>query len=176
MNQLPLWKRCRILANPVRLRVLGCLKSQGKLYVQEVANLLGLQEDVAGKNLQLLASGGFVTSKTVSKYRFYTLSTPDPLLDAVLRGSKETDDSMERVVKTLTALTHERRISLISILKRNDSMEEKDLFLLAQISAPAGLRHIKKLVRRRWVAVNSEKCRLLKPKTKLAAVLLSEVK
>ena len=176
MNQLPLWKRCRILANPVRLTMVDCLKNQERLYVQEMADLLGLQEDVASKNLQLLAAGGFFESEPVSKYRFYSLSMPNLLLETVSRGSKGTEASMRRIMKTLTALTHERRVSLVSILKRNDSMEKEDLFLLAQVSAPAGRRHIEKLVRRGWVSVDQKKCRLLKPRTKLSSVLLSEVK
>ncbi len=176
MSQLPLWKRCRILANPARLTMLDFVKDQERLYVQEVADGLGLQEDVASKNLQLLASGGFLESETVSKYRFYSLPSPDPLLEAVLRGSKGTEDTMGRMIKTLTALTHERRVSLISILKRNESLEKEDLFLLAQVSVLAGRRHIEKLVRRRWVAGDQKKYRLLKPRTKLSSVLLSEVK
>ncbi len=176
MNQSPLWKRCRILANPVRLKMLGCLKNQGRLYVQEVAEGLGLQEDVASKNLQLLALGGFLESETVSKYRFYSLSPPDALLEVVLRDLKRKEDLTDRMMKTLTSLTHERRVSLVSILKRNESMDRDDLFFLAQVSVPAGLRHMKKLVRRRWVAMDQKKCRLLTSKTKLASVLLSEVK
>ncbi len=176
MNQLPLWKRCRILAKPIRLTMLDCLMGQERLYVQEVADLLGLQEDVASKNLQLLASGGFLESETVSKYRFYSLSPPDVLLEATLRDLKGAGDSMGRIIKTLTALTHERRVSLVSILKRNDSMDREDLFLLAQVSEPAGRRHIKKLVRRRWVAVDQKKCRLLKPRSTLSSVLLDEVR
>lgn len=164
------------MANPVRLNMLICLMDHPRLYVQEVADLLEIQEDVASKNLQVLASGGFLKSKAVSKYLYYTMANPDRLHSEILQQLKSRKKTTaEPLMWTLTALTHERRVSIVSLLKQHGSMEKYDLFFQAQISAVAGRRHLNKLIRREWVAEKNRVCCLNDLKDSLVTVLVDQI-
>lgn len=156
--------------------MLICLVQHRKLYVQQVADMQGLAEDVASKNLRMLESGGFLQSETVSKYLYYRLTNADMLLDAVLYELRhQKTDTVEHVIRILTALTHERRILLVSILKNDGPMERDLLFLKEQVSEMAGRRHMSKLARRGWVSADRNACRLLKLKSRLGCNLLDTV-
>ncbi len=177
MEKLPLWKRCRILANPVRLNMLTFLKEQPRQYVKSIAEELGLTEDVASKNLQMLAAGGFLESEAVSKYLYYSLAESDELLQLVLHELKtRKSDVRERVFRTVTALTHERRVSIVAVLKRDGPMDMQTLCIRAGISELACRRHLNKLVRRGWMTTEQKKYVLLQPENRLAAGLMDAVK
>jgi predicted transcriptional regulator len=157
--------------------MLLCLQANEPLYVQEVAQHLNLTEDVASKNLQLLAPGGFAVSESVSKYLYYRLAEPDALLQSVLvalQSRKSVD--VEQVMSILTALTHERRVVIISILKNNGPVSTAQLLFRAQISKIAGYRHLDKLVRRGWVEMNRRACQLSVSDEPLKNALINEVK
>ena len=176
MGQLLLWKRCRILACSVRLDMLVCLADVPRLYVQQIAGELGLSEDVASKHLKLLASGGFLRSDAESKYLYYQLVESNELGTAVLRKMlSEKDSKHSSVLRELTALTHERRVSVVSILKGTPAVRMDDLFFRGQMSEMAGRRHLNKLVSRGWVSVEDRVCRLRSPSNRLAAVLIDAV-
>jgi predicted transcriptional regulator len=157
--------------------MLLCLQRHEPLYVQEVAQHLNLTEDVASKNLQLLATGGFAVSKPISKYLYYRLMEQDDLLQSVLSTlqSRKTV-SVEQVMDVLTALTHERRVVIISILKHDGPMETTDLLFGAQISKMAGYRHLDKLVRRGWIEKDRRVCQLTTPERPLRKALINEAK
>jgi len=156
--------------------MLACLTQYPRLYVQEVAEELGLTEDVASKNLRLLESGGFLKCEAVSKYLYYCLVKPDALLGAVLHELRhQKKDTEESVIRMVTALTHERRILLITILKERSPMGLAELLSHAEISEVAGRRHVNKLVRRGWVEFDQKTCRLLESKNRLGAKLMNIV-
>ena len=176
MQNLPVWKRCRILANPVRLHMLKFLKRQPEQYVKSIAEELGLTEDVASKNLQMLASGGFLESERVSKYLYYNLAESDELLQLVLHELKtRKSNARERVFRTVTALTHERRVSIVATLKRDGPIDMHTLCVRAGISELACRRHLKKLVRRGWIKQEQNRYMLIKPKSQLGVKLLEMV-
>lgn len=131
------------------------------LYVQEIAQLVDVAEDVASKNLQLLLSGGFLVSESISKYCYYRLAEPSELLRAVLSALREGNHSLEDLMSTLTALTHVRRVAIVSTLKSASPVSVSDLLFRVQVSKMAGYRHLDKLVRRGWVEIDHHRCRLL---------------
>jgi len=177
MKDMPLWKRCRILANPVRLNMLILLSQQPEQYVKSIADKLGLTEDVASKNLQMLASGGFLDSEAVSKYLFYNLSGSSDLLQWVLRELKtRKSDAREMVFRTVTALTHERRVAIVEILKSEGPVDMQTLCVRAGMSELACRRHVNKLISRGWIRIKQKKYALVRPKNRLATELMNAVK
>lgn len=156
--------------------MLQCLQAHTTLYVQEVAQQLKLTEDVASKNLQQLAAGGFAVSEPISKYRYYRLVDSDALLQAVLvslQSGKRT--AVEQTLGVLTALTHERRVIIVSILKQSGPVSTTELLFRAQISKMAGYRHLEKLVRREWIERTRHTCRLITSDQPLKKALINEV-
>jgi len=155
--------------------MLVCLNHHARQYVQAIGEQLGLKEDVASKNLQLLAVGGFLTSKRVGRYLYYSPVESDELLRSVLAGIRKAKGETDSVMRTLTALTHERRIVMVALLS-NEAMEKERLCSSAKISGLAAGRHLDKLVRRGWVNVNEARHSLFVPKTSLEKELVSAVK
>ena len=151
--------------------MLGFLDQHARQYVRVIGEQFGLAEDVASKNLQLLASGGFLTAERVGRYLFYSLSDTDELLRSVLVGMRNTRGDVNPLIRTLTALTHERRVAIIAALSK-ESLETNALCSCARMSGPAAERHLDKLVRRGWVAVHENQCKLNSLKTPLERVLI----
>lgn len=160
MNTLPLWKRCRILANGVRLEMLKCLDRRLTRCVTEIAEELGIADNVASKNLQLLASAGFVTQKHVGKYLYYALDERDDLLVSTLGLVEESGN--DHAMFMATATTHERRIKIIAVLN-NGAMEMEMLCVKTQVSWEAMKRQLEKLVRRGFVQDVDKKFKLQDP-------------
>jgi predicted transcriptional regulator len=175
MNGLPLWKRCRVLANPVRLKLLAQLDQKPRQYVKAIAQTLGLAEDVASKNLQMLASAGFLEYERVGKFLYYSLSVSDELLCPVLAEIRKKGFDVNRVMSMLTALTHERRIAIVKALCRGCA-EWDVLRRQTRISRLATDRHLNKLMRRGWVQVENDLCELMTPDNRLGLALIEVVK
>ena len=148
MNSLPLWKKCRTLANGLRLDMLELLNCNSPRCVKEIAAELGVAENVASKNLQLLSAAGFVTQKHRGKYLFYVLAQEDVLLSAVLELTKASKN--DRAMFMVTALTHERRVAIIKALN-SKPLEIERICLKTRISWEAMKRQLKKLERRGFV-------------------------
>ena len=115
MNAIPLWKRCRILANPLRLKMLVCLDRNEPKCVMSIASETAISEDVSSKNLQSLELGGFLNQKRNGKYLFSCLNHSDELLRTVLNELHGGND-VESIMHMLTALTHERRVLIVAVL------------------------------------------------------------
>jgi DNA-binding transcriptional ArsR family regulator len=175
MNTMPLWKQCRILANPVRLKVLAHLDQHPHQYVRSIGDQFGMAEDVASKNLQLMASAGFLESERKGRYLFYSLQKPNELLRPVLVEVRKAGENVDPVIQTLTALTHERRVAMVAVLTKG-SLDLDVLCRQTRISGMAAARHLDKLVRRGWVSVSDDQCRLLPPGDVLGRALVELAK
>lgn len=168
---MPLWKRCRILANPLRLEMLACLDQNEPKCVMGIAAETGVSEDVSSKNLQFLELGGFLKQKRSGKYLFYSLDRSNGLLQGVLDEMHDGRIDAGDIMHILTALTHERRISIVAALA-NGPQELGRLGRRTEISRLAMERQVDKLVRRNFVANHEGECRLLSPKNRLASLLI----
>jgi hypothetical protein len=137
---------------------------------------LGVEEDVASKHLQKLAAGGFLIREPISKYLYYSLVQEDALLAAVLPCLiLDRESASEQIIRDLTAVTHERRVVIVSLLRAYGPMVKDDLFFQAQISAVAGRRHVNKLVRRGWVSEDERVCRLETAEGMLMSLLMDMI-
>lgn len=163
------------MANPVRLNMLAQLDQKPRQYVKAIAQTLGLAEDVASKNLQMLASAGFLEYERVGKYLYYSLSVSDELLCPVLTEIRKKRFDVNRIMHMLTALTHERRVAIIKALCRG-SVEWDVLRRQTRISRLAADRHLNKLMRRGWVQVEDDLWELLEPDNRLGRALIERVK
>lgn len=68
--------RFKVLAEPVRLRILNVLRG-GELTVSEMVEKTGLGQANLSKHLQLLHAHGFVTRRKDGLYVFYALADRD---------------------------------------------------------------------------------------------------
>ena len=148
MSSLPLWRQCRILAHPLRLEMLDLLSQRSPLCVKEIAEALQIGDEVAGKNLQLMAAAGFLTQRSAGKYLYYTAAHKNGLINGILGH----DLTREQVIYTVTALTHERRISIIQALA-SEPLEFAVVCRKPGISLRAMQRHVEKLERRGLLSV-----------------------
>jgi len=170
---MPLWKRCRILANPLRVEMLVCLEKKEPQCVKDIAEEVGVLEDVSSKNLQMLESGGFLQRKRVGKYLLYSLNRTDGLLQAVLGDAVVDNPDFGKILHMLTALTHERRILIVSALAKG----QQEFGLLCRqtgISWRAMERQLDKLVRRGFVLMNDGCCRLVEQESLFGNTLIGE--
>ncbi len=172
MNLFPLWKRCRTLANGLRLDMLELLRVDSPQCVKEIAHELEISENVASKNLQLLCESGFLTQQHRGKYLFYLLAQEDLLLSAVLKSTQTGRN--DHVIFMATALTHERRVAIVKVLDSKPLVFER-VCLETRISREAMIRQIKKLERRGFVTFDDEKYALMIPKDDLGKVLVELV-
>lgn len=154
-----LWRTCRVLANPVRLRVLKVVarKIQGA-NVSAVQRLCHLPQSSTSHHLRLLQSRGLLTAKPVSRFLFYspktdqTVGNADPVLAAV-SAALERNESPVEISGILKGLTHVRRIAILRALHRA-SVSPEDLVRTCQISLPAVYRHLAKLEERGLVVAD----------------------
>jgi DNA-binding transcriptional ArsR family regulator len=170
MSYVSLWKQCRALACPVRLSILHLLTLKSGQYVKEIAGQLDLAEDVASKNLQLLESAGLLASERRGKYHYYRLNSEDPLLRMVIEWLGRKMDS-DRMIYMLTALTHERRVGIVALL-RAGTAEVSQLCRDLKMSRRAAERHLDKLVRRGWLRMEEDLCMVSSPKDDFGKALL----
>lgn len=164
-----LWKRLRVLANPVRLEMLTVLDSVPELYVQ-AAQRMACTEDIACKHLQMLGDAGFLASERRGRYLHYSVMAQDPLASAVLGAVRSGELDMGGILKCLTAFTHERRITIVKVLRGNE-MGFEALSRRAHISPEALKRHLKKLRERGVLDVDSGQWRLVDPPSELGRSL-----
>ncbi len=167
---MQLWKRCRILANSGRLEMIACLDKHPRLHVKALADRLGVAEDVASKNLQLLAQAGFLDQERKGKYLYYWLVQDDRLLRSVMNefGPKT---EIEDIIFQLTGFTHERRLAIVSVLSQG--MQAFDaLCRRTRISPMAMRRQLEKLERRRYVVCEGHEYRLAEPASDLGRALM----
>lgn len=167
MNSEPLWRRCRTLANGLRLEMLGLLSKDYPLCVKEVAETLHIMEAAACKHLQLMEVAGFMERKHRGKCLYYSVFEQDALVAGILGH----DLSSEQVIFTVTGLTHERRVLILRALgTRGLSIEH--LSRNTGISMRAMLRHLDKLERRGFVTVENAQCAMIVPDFELGRRLV----
>jgi predicted transcriptional regulator len=151
--------------------MLSCLDEKEPRCVKGVAESLGISEEVSCKNLQILESGGFLEQERVSNFLFYSLLHEDELLQVVLDGLKMDAKGFPETIYMLTAMTHERRIRIVTVLKK-ETLGFSKLGFRSGISLRALERQFGKLERRGFIYRLGGRCRMVEPKNKLARKLI----
>jgi len=144
--------------------MLDLLNRSSARCVKDMAEELGIAEDVASKNLQLLSAAGFLTQKHAGKYLFYALVQEDVLLVGVLELANLS--KKDHAMFMATALTHERRVVIINALG-DEPLKFEELCLKTRISWGAMQRQLEKLVRRGFVGFENGKYALTPPECAL---------
>lgn len=77
----------RVLAHPIRLRIIEKLKTR-KQSVGELVSLLKAPQAVVSKHLAILKNVGILTSETDFNFRYYSLANPKVLkvLDCIKKS------------------------------------------------------------------------------------------
>lgn len=175
-----LWKTCRVLANTTRLKLLRLLLKQNDWDEKTYAATLKLSANTVCLYLKHLQARGLCRAVYSGRFVYYQ-AIPDPLvrhakplLDA-FREIFKTSCSYANIIRALTAYTHLRRLSIISVLKKSDHpLDEFEITGRTRIPWLSCRRHLDKLQRHLVVIQNQEdRYSLTKPHDALAAVLLS---
>lgn len=151
-NELPLtptlWRTCRVLAGPTRLRLLRRILETPDRCVTELADAEQVSEPRASQELRRLQSRGLVQmvrSGAWTRYRPVTdpkVASAKPLLAAARKALAGWPDEETRGVAR--AFGHERRLKLVQLLQRG-ARSGDDLQEHGMLSRPALFRHLEAL-------------------------------
>ncbi len=154
-----LWRSCRVLANPKRLRLLrDVAASPDGLTVGEAARRARLPMPVASQYLRALGARGLLTARRIGPRVRYVAQTDPAVVGAaeLLRAMTRPRLSISSARRALTAFTHPRRIELIRQLSE-EWLSVAALRRQTKISAPALKRHLAKLQQRGLIERNARK-------------------
>ena len=168
MNRLlypTLWRTCRVLANPVRLRVLQAVIEAPESSVSDVRRICRLPQSSASHHLRQLQARGLLTARPGGRWVRYSPQT-DPavghaeLVFAAVRDALSRGETPAAVGRLLKALTQARRISIARALCQTPATAE-ELVPRCGISRPAVYRHLDRLIDRHVVQMDAAgMCRL----------------
>lgn len=145
-----LWRTCRVLANRRRLRLLGALIKKPGQCVREVALRVDIPDEVASKYLRDLNARGLLRAvRAASSVLYYpdadsSVPQAHELLREIKKVYQRHEDPIETIFHYATAFTHPRRIQIVAGLS-SGMKTPADLRGLLGISAPALVRHLRKL-------------------------------
>jgi len=145
-----LWRTCRVLSNPARLRVLQTVCQQPGASVCDVQRACHLPQSSASQLLRQLQARGLLKAAPKGRYVRYTPAT-DPAVghaDAVhaaICSALTRHDSAADIRHTLRGMTHTRRLAIIRALQRQPMISSM-LVSTCRISKPAVHRHLTTLV------------------------------
>ena len=152
MTLIPtMWRTCRVLANPLRLRCLQAVLRQPDRFVSALAKEARLSVPVASQYLRDLQARGLLSVERRSRWTFYG-DTPDPsvghaapLLAAIRIILAEDEVLSKQTQRILQGFSHPRRIVILRLLARSDPLCLTAIRRATGISEPALLRHLRKL-------------------------------
>ena len=172
-----IWRTCRVLANPHRLACLRVVIDSPASSVNEIATLTHLPPNKVSMHLRALQSRGLLHASRESRWVRYH-PQPDPLVPsaypilAAMRVALRLQRDPE-VLRTLTAFTHPRRLTLLRCLQLSAPLPEETLSGTLRISPPALWRHLRKLASRHLVVRCDEGWRLHQRPSRLADTFLT---
>ncbi len=173
-----LWRTCRVLANPVRLRVLQHIIQGRESCVSATARACNLPLSSATLALRALQARGLLGVRREGLFVIYFAMADDSVdhaaaVLAALRRAFQRGDLPAEIIRATTAFTHPRRIAIVQALAKA-STGAADLSVLCGISKPALYRHLDKLGRRSVVVVDpDDNWQLTTPRSRLLQDLLA---
>ena len=179
--QPTLWRTCRVLANERRLDCLKVvLSAKQDVCVDDVAQRIGLSFDKASLCLRALQARGLLKATRQSRWVYYS-PVPDPSVPiaspvlmavrAALLDEKWTD---EKMMRTVTAFTHPRRLTILqTLLHSHAPIGACRLSVLTQVSLPALERHLRKLRDRDMIRLEDDGWRMESRQSSLARAFLT---
>jgi DNA-binding transcriptional ArsR family regulator len=157
--------------------MLRVLFEQPGASVSEIALRTRMPMVVASQYLRVLGARGLINARREGRYVCYR-PVADPavggaasLLEAVGSALASGPDAVEMSFCQLTAFTHPRRILIARALAAGPLTKDA-LMSRTRINRFAIYRHLQKLARRGVVAETADTWRVLRPRGRLATVLL----
>ena len=175
-----LWRTCRVLANPVRLRVLRHVCHEGEACVSATARACCLPLSSATSALRALQARGLLGVRREGLFVIYCAQADKSVehaaaVLAAVRRALDRRVANRRIIRAVTAFTHVRRILIVRALVAG-AADAGALAVTCGVSLPALYRHLAKLERRGMVeAVADGTRRLALPDGALARALLALV-
>lgn len=177
IDNVMIWRTCRILANESRLKILKRLMRGAALCVTDIAEIEGISLVTASEHLRLLHESGFLKQERKSKWIFYSAVWPAgfPLVDKIYKPLRKqlimTDSQVASLVKLMTSFTHPRRVEILkNLFGTVRSFDE--LTGMCDISPDAMRRHLKKLLSRKMILQDTIGYRITSGGSELKKVLI----
>ena len=152
-----LWRTCRVLMNPLRLRCLDAVLREPGRCVSAIAKEVHLPVPVASQYLRDLQARGMLAVTRRSRWVFYSAG-PDPsvehadtLLVAIGIARVNREIPIDQVRAVLDGLAHPRRLAILHRLAQVRRSDFDGLRVATGISTPALWRHLDKLERCAWI-------------------------
>jgi DNA-binding transcriptional ArsR family regulator len=143
-----LWRTCRVLANPQRLRCLRQVSLRPGRCVSEIAAATGVPVAVASQYLRDLQARGLIAVRRRSRWAFYdpeadsSVGHAATMLASARAAAKAEDWPYPKAVPAFAAFAHPRRLAIIRSLR---SVEPAGLSAIGRntgIGERALLRHL----------------------------------
>lgn len=183
---MEIWKICRALNNPIRLKLLRMVMTspKHKINVLEACDALGLKKSLSSLYLKRLAEAGFLRVERKGKFVACSAalggrSKIERLQTALkeLLSSKNGQNWTEPILTRVNAISHHGRIHILRFIAENSDVMFKELSSGVGMPKTTVFRQLGVLVRAGFVAVNCENSlhsyRLAPQKDLLSQVLLS---
>lgn len=173
-----LWRTCRALANPIRLRLLDELFKHSDQTVSGIAARLRLPMPLASKYLREINARGLISTRRSGRSVYY-----QPKADHTVRGAADLLQALEccfaterhptkTIFRQVTAFTHPRRIAIAQALQSR-AQTLASLRIKTGLSLRVLSRHLRKLKSRGFVEDVGRTKRLATLHSELQRTLLS---
>lgn len=155
------WRTCRALMNERRLACLAVVLKSSGLSVGEIAAEAGLPENQTSINLRALQARGLLVARRDGRWIRY-FAEPDPLVKhsavvlAAMRFELKNGSGTKRLIETLRAFTHSRRLTILRCLARQSGSTCETIVSRTHISRPAVCRHLGTLCRAGFVFASKD--------------------
>lgn len=172
-----LWRTCRVLANPTRLRLLQLLLERPGSNVSQLAESMNIGISAASQELRRVQSRGLIRRTQQGPSVVY-LPVPDPqvpsaapLLKALQTAWAANRNGSEKIARLAKGLACERRISLVRALVPQPQPNDQLAHLVRTRSANLK-KHLRILRKSGWVTKIDKRFALLPAGHPVQAALL----
>ncbi len=165
--QPTLWRTCRVLANPDRLRLFSALTRKQPQTVSSLAEQVGISLPKASMYLRAMESRGLLSARRVGRKVEYQIPSGSAdlemseLLKSLRELAKGDERPLSKIFSLATGFTHPARIEtyrkIAAGLGKLDQLA-KELKLSPRIVA----RQLKKLTSRGYIATNDHRYEVAK--------------
>ena len=174
-----LWRTCRVLANKRRLHCLRAVLETPGATVGEVAASAGLPQNQTSACLRTLQARGLLQAGRISRWVHYhpfadpLVPVAAPILSGLSRALLQEKRTCPQIIRSLTAFTHPRRLTLLRLLQKGKALPFSALARQSGISPAALARHLHKLKKREMVDENGGEWALSGKPDRLAQLFLT---
>lgn len=145
-----LWRTCRVLAGPKRLKLLRQIFEGPERNVSRLAGAVRIGEPDASQELRRLQSRGLLRRRAQGANIVYQpfpdpqVASAAPLLKALKTALADPPDNDENLIRIAAGMAHERRIEIARILMRGGKTP-RELSALARIRPTPLYHHLQRL-------------------------------